>query len=180
MSLAEFLTLPEQKPALELFDGEVSAMVSPKQHHSRLQGRLVQWINVHAETSRLALAYPELRCTFAGSSVVPDVSVVRWERLLRDADGELSDEELLEPPDLAIEIRSPGQTISRLTFRCRWYTENGVALALLVDPQRREVRRYAGEDAEQVLGSGDVVELGPVLSGIGLAVDELFASLRPA
>lgn len=43
---------------------------------------------------------------------------------------------LEQPPDLVVEIASPRQSINGLVRRCIWYTENGVGIALLVDPDR--------------------------------------------
>ena len=37
LTLEEFLALPEEKPALEYADGEVTQKVSPKARHGRLQ-----------------------------------------------------------------------------------------------------------------------------------------------
>lgn len=42
-------------------------------------------------------------------------------------------------PDLIVEIASPGQSISALVRRCLWYVQEGVAVALLVDPDDRSV-----------------------------------------
>ena len=77
LTLEEFLRLPEEKPALELMHGVVGQKVSPKTRHSTLQAKSVELINRFAEPARLAFAFPELRTTFAGASVVPDVSVLR-------------------------------------------------------------------------------------------------------
>ena len=42
---------------------------------SRLQFRLSEWINDLAEPSQIEMASPELRCTFDGWSIVPDIAV---------------------------------------------------------------------------------------------------------
>src|SRR4051794_6788962 len=110
LSLEEFLTLPETKPALEYrCDGGVSQKVAPRPKHSRLQGILVTRFAMFAEPRRLAMALPELRATFGGASLVPDVAVFTWDRLPLDASGELGDE-CHTPPDVAIEIVSPGES----------------------------------------------------------------------
>ena len=77
ITLAEFLALREEEPALEFADGEVTQKVPPKGQHSRLQVTLVERFNQFAEPRRLALAFSELRATFAGASSVPDVAVYR-------------------------------------------------------------------------------------------------------
>jgi Uma2 family endonuclease len=177
LSLAEFLALPEEEPALEYEDGVVTQKVSPKNRHSRLQGRLVTHLNHCAEPRRIAVAFPELRVTFAGRSCVPDVAVIRWERLPLDERGDLTDD-FLEPPDVAIEILSPDQSVRSLRDRCRWYVEHGVSLALLVDPIDRSVGECRPGAGERWLLGTDVIDFGPVIPGCALTVNELFAAIR--
>ncbi len=64
IKLAEFLKLPETKPASEYIDGEIIQKPMPKTRHSRLQGKLIGTINEVVEERQIAYAFPELRCTF--------------------------------------------------------------------------------------------------------------------
>jgi hypothetical protein len=116
MTLEAFLRLPEKKPALEFEDGMVTRKVSPQGRHSRLQVKVTERINAFAEPRRLAVAFTELRTTYAGYSRVPDVSVYRWDRIPVDATGKMLDDFHL-PPDIAIEIISPGQRTNALLRR---------------------------------------------------------------
>lgn len=68
ITLEEFLKLPETKPANEYIEGEIVQKSMPKTRHSRLQGRLIRAINEVVEESKLAYAFPELRCTVGGRS----------------------------------------------------------------------------------------------------------------
>ena len=92
LTLEEFLKLPEKKPALEFEDGVVTQKVAPKGRHSALQFDLAERFNHFARPLRLARAFPELRTTFGGVSRVPDVAVYRWERIPRDAAGDVADD----------------------------------------------------------------------------------------
>jgi len=176
LSLAEFLKLSEEKPALEYEDGVVSQKVSPKGHHSTLQLTLASVINAWAKPEKRAYAFPELRATFAGRSYVPDVSVYRWDRIPRDPSGEVADDFLL-PPDLAIEIVSPGQGVTGLVRRCLWYVANGVTAALLVDPGDRSILLFRAEHAPLAFSGEDRLDLSDVLPGFALSAGELFAAL---
>jgi Uma2 family endonuclease len=177
MTLEEFVRLREHEPALEFEDGEVSQKVSPKARHGALQREFVFLIEQQARPRRLAQVFPETRATFARRSYVPDVSVYRWERIPRTATGEIAEDFFL-PPDIAVEIISPGQSITKLRERCRWYVANGVGIALLVVPRRRLVYRYHPHEGEQVLAGADRIDLGEVLPGVELTVEALFAALR--
>ena len=92
MTLDEFLKLPEKKPALEFEDGKVTQKASPKGRHSLLQFTLAAYLNGFAKPRKLAVAFPELRSTYAGQSLVPDVSVYPWDRIPRTEAGIVADD----------------------------------------------------------------------------------------
>jgi Uma2 family endonuclease len=176
LTLEEFLQLPEEKPALEYFDGVVSQKMSPKFRHSVLQSELLEQINRIGRRERTARAFPELRSTYAGESTVPDVSVYRWERIKRDEAGEVADD-VFDPPDIAIEITSPGQSVNALFRRCRWYASNGVEIALLVDPADRSVLAFLRDGTVHDWRGADRIDLTAVIPGFDLTVERLFDSL---
>jgi Uma2 family endonuclease len=177
MTLEEFLRLPEAEPALEYEDGVVTQKMSPKLHHSALQFQVAQIVNAQGIPRALVRAFPEVRTTFAGKSYVPDISVFTWERIPVDADGVLLNE-VFVPPDIAVEIASPGQGRRKLEARCRWYVEHGVRVALLVDPRRTTVAVFRPGAELAVFGAGEAIDLGDVIPGFALSVDELFGALR--
>ena len=177
LTLEEFLQLPEEEPALEYIDGMVTQKVSPKLKHGWLQGMLYQLINTFAVPRKLAAAFTEARATFSGSSPVPDVAVYRWERIPRDADREPSNDALL-PPDIAIEIRSPGQSLRSQIERSPWYVDRGVPIALLVNRPDRSVRLFRPGQPERMLRGSERIDLDDVLPGFELTPEALFDSLR--
>jgi len=177
MTLAEFLALPERKPALEYEDGVVTQKVSPKGRHSVLQLAAANQINEQTVPSRLARAFPELRATFSTLSRVPDVAVYRWDRIPRDEAGRVADD-FWEPPDIAVEIASPGQRRSRLIQRGRRLVDTGVKAAVLVEPSDESVPLIRpGEDAAR-FAAGDTIDLGDIIPGLRLDIAALFAALR--
>ena len=177
LTLEDFLRLPEAKPALEYVDGEVRQKMSPRLPHSALQLHLGTYFNRVGVPKKIARAFTELRCTFAGHSRVPDLSVFRWPRIPRDERGKLQTDECFVPPDIAVEIRSPGQTIAALTRDCEWYVANGVALALLVLTTRESVRLFLPGQPWRELKRDEAIDFGPVIPGARLTVRDLFAAL---
>ena len=176
LTLEEFLKLPERKPALEYADGVVTRKVTPKWKHSSLQAELVHRINTVARPLKSARAWPELRASFGGRSYVPDVVVYRAGRIPRDSAGEVPDDAQVAP-DIAIEIVSPRQSVTKLVRRCLWYVGNGVAAALLVDPADRSVIVFRPGGRTAALTGSDEVDLTDLVPGLRFRVQELFQSL---
>ncbi|NJL47212.1 MAG: Uma2 family endonuclease [Leptolyngbyaceae cyanobacterium SM2_5_2] len=112
LTLEEFFKLPyiEESPAWEYVDGIAVQKPMPKTRHSILQKRLLTEVDSHSEAYT---ALPELRCTFAGRSIVPDVAVIAWNRIQVNEVREPEDN-FVEAPDWSIEILSPDQKANRV------------------------------------------------------------------
>ncbi len=102
----------------------------------------------------------------------------RWDRLQYKANGEFA-EDVSEPPTIAVEIVSPSQSVTALVRRCIWYVENGVEIAVLVDPADRSVVLFRPGQNPSVLTGDDAIRLDGVLDDFPLTVRELFARLLP-
>lgn len=178
LTLEEFLALPDEKPALEYEDGVVTQKVSPKVKHARLQIKLGELVNVFAEPRKLALAFSEARTVWPGRSYVPDVVVYRWERVQADAEGLIQDGNFETPPDIAVEILSPGQSMTKAVQRCSWYVRNGAGLAVLVAPDDAAVMVFRPGAPPEVVQGEERIDLDEILPGFELTAGQLFGSLR--
>ena len=112
LTLETFIKQPETKPAREYVYGDILEKHIPKARHSRLQDKLIYYINEVAEKSQLAYAFPELRCTFGDRSTIPDIAVLYWQNIEVDENGEPKDN-ILIAPNWTIEILSPEQSSKR-------------------------------------------------------------------
>ncbi|QYO67834.1 Uma2 family endonuclease [Leptolyngbya sp. 7M] len=138
LSLEDFLKLPETKPASEYIEGRIYQKPMPQGKHSTLQGRFTGEVNHRGLLHRTVYAFPELRCTFAGRSIVPDISVFTWERIPRNESGEVENT-FRTYPDWVIEILSPDQRITRVINNILFCLNNGTSLGWLVDPEEKNV-----------------------------------------
>lgn len=109
LTLEEFLALSETKPSLEYIDGQIIQKPMPQGKHSTIQGELCPTINSVVKVQKMGWAFPELRCTFGGRSIVPDVAVFSWARLPIDENGNIANT-FAAAPDWIIEILSPEQS----------------------------------------------------------------------
>lgn len=174
MTLEEFLVLPEEKPALEYIDGVVRQKVAAKPVHGSLQAFLVGAIDQVARPRRLGIVLPETRFVARRWAPVPDIVFYRRERLrVRRAPPDFT-----EPPDLAIEILSPGQTLSEQMQKCLDYVARGTVIALLVHPEEEGVFAFRSEQPLRVLRGDDRINLDDVVPGFELTVRQLFEAVN--
>ncbi len=178
LSLAEFLKLPETKPASEFIDGRIYPKPMPQGKHSRLQTRFPEAINQILETSRVGCAFTELRCTFGGRSIVPDITVFEWSRIPISAAGDV---ENMFPiyPDWTIEILSPDQRPTRVINNILFCLNHGTQLGWLIDPEEKTVIIF--NPGQQPIALENESDILPVLSLLGdwpLTLGELFGWLR--
>jgi Uma2 family endonuclease len=179
MTLEEVLAIPEgvgNKRHLEYIDGRIEAKISPQTLHSLLTLRFLQYLNGWAEPARLGLSFPELRCTFAGRSIIPDVVFLLKARIAIDAKGRPLDE-ISRAPDIHIEIISPDRRVKKSRDKLAHSTSHGCALGWLIHPYRETIDVYRpGQPAERMSPDG-VLEGEPVLPGFRLPVAEVFGWL---
>ncbi|MEE3716832.1 Uma2 family endonuclease [Tumidithrix elongata RA019] len=179
LTIAEFLQLPETKPATEYINGQLVQKPMPQGKHSKLQGRIVTVINEVAEKAQTALALPELRCTFGDRSIVPDIAVFTWSRIPLDREGDIANT-FNAPPDWTIEILSPDQNQSKVTANILYCLKFGCQMGWLIDPNIKSVLVYpSGQQPEFLQESEDVLPVPNFLTPLQMTVGDLFSWLKP-
>jgi Uma2 family endonuclease len=177
LTLDEFLQLPETKPASEYIDGQIIQKPMPQGKHSIVQGELVPAINIVVKQKKIARAFPELRCTFGGRSIIPDIAVFVWNRIPYDENGEVSNTFAISP-DWTIEILSPDQSQTKVTKNILHYLNYGTQMGWLIDPSERTIFVYRPKQQIEVFDESDMLILVPSFaSDLQLTVGELFGWL---
>jgi Uma2 family endonuclease len=178
ITLEQFLQQPETEPASEYLDGEILQKPMPKGKHSILQSRLLKAINQLAEDSKIALALPELRCTFANRSIVPDVAVFAWDRIPVDASGEIANSVTI-CPDWVIEILSPEQNLIRVTHKVLHCLNHGCQVGWIIDPEERTLLVYPAQQQPNGFDQPDQPIPAPLLvPDLTLTVSQLFSWMQ--
>lgn len=177
ITLDEFLKLPETKPYSEYINGQIVQKPMPQGKHSKLQGKLVTKINEVTEARKVALAFPELRCTFGDRSIVPDVSVFAWERIPVDEDGDIANVFTIAP-DWTIEILSPDQNQTKVTGNILHCLNCGSQLGWLLDPDEKSVLVYPAKQQTRLLTQNDILPVPDLVADLRLTVADLFDWLK--
>ncbi|MGK7891930.1 MAG: Uma2 family endonuclease [Leptolyngbyaceae cyanobacterium] len=161
-----FLQQPdiEASPAWEFIHGQAQQKPMPTLFHSRLQQNLVNEIN---RQTTLYEAIQELRCIVPPLSPVPDIAVVKCDRLPAE-DGPFQG-----APDWLIEIRSPEQSTVALQSKILHCLSQGTQLAWLIDIQRQQIWVWEQQELPLIYSNTDSL---PTLGDItGLTVEGVMA-----
>ncbi|MGK7944567.1 MAG: Uma2 family endonuclease [Microcystaceae cyanobacterium] len=177
LTLDEFLRQPETKPASEYVDGKISQKHKPQGKHSRLQEELTFTINCQVKPTKIACAFPELRCTFGGRSTVPDISVFVWNRIPCDQNGEIANIFSLAP-DWTIEILSPAQSHTKVVKNIVHCLRYGSEIGWLLDPDEKTVLVYYPQQEVAIFDQPEILLPVPsFVESLNLTVDNLFSML---
>ncbi len=177
LTLDEFLERSETKPASEYVDGQIYQKPMPQGEHSILQTRLSKAINQVGESQQLALALTELRCTFGGRSIVPDISVFEWQRIPRKANGRIANKFEI-PPDWIIEILSPDQSPSRVIDKIIFCLKQGTKLGWFIEPEDESVMVFQPNQLPDVKYDTEKLHILELLGDWQLSVAEVFSWLK--
>ncbi len=169
MSLDEFLALPETEPYTELIDGVMCRKTAGKKRHNRTQCNLTILLATH-DATRGGSAWPELGFRFPrttrGNLRVPDVAYY-LPGSLPDDDEDYPD----RAPDLAAEVRSPGQSLASLRGKLAFLREQGTRCTLLVDPETGTVE--VNDGGARRIASGDEEVKLEALNGFSFRMTDL-------
>jgi Uma2 family endonuclease len=176
MTLAEFLALPETKPASEYIDGEIYQKPMPQGKHSIVQTDLAPAINQIGRPKKLAYAFTELRCTFAGRSIVPDIAVFEWARIPVDQNGEISNKVEIAP-DWIIEILSPDQSTTKVINKILFSIKHGTKLGWLIDPDDKSVMIFQPNQLPEIKYNTEILPVLTVLGSWEISAADIFSWL---
>ncbi|MBD2178022.1 Uma2 family endonuclease [Pseudanabaena sp. FACHB-1998] len=180
LSLEAFLALPETQPASEYANGFITPKAMPKGKHSRIQTRFARTIDQVTEEPKIALALTELRCTFAGRSIVADIAVIRWQNLPLDPDGEISNQ-FSHAPDWIIEILSPDQSPVLVIEKILFCLSQGSEIGWLLDPATKSVMIFQNGSTQIYFATAENPQPLTVLTGLEnlqITAQDIFAWLK--
>ena len=176
LTLEEFLRMPDidEVPYLEYIDGRVETKATPTSKHNLIEHRLVRSLSDFVEPNGLGMALHEIRHTFEGRSIVPDVTFWLAENLVINPDDTPSNL-VLVPPDIHVEILSPDQSVTKTHAKLLFSTSHGSQLGILIHPERKTIDVYRPERSPERLADDGAIDFAPVLPGLIVTVAEVFS-----
>jgi Uma2 family endonuclease len=174
ITLEEFLNLPpgEGDTTYELVDGQIIAKMSPKKFHSRLTRGLLYIIDPWCEGK--GEVFIELAITLTREKrdwvPIPDLLYISNERLPANWD---EDSACPVPPDLVIEIISPGQTFGQMTAKAKDYLNAGILRVWVVDSRARSITVFYPDAAPQTY-MGEKLFVDSLFPGLEFTAETVF------
>ena len=157
----------------ELVDGEIVTMPPPGSEHGDVAMALGARLRLHAESHKLGKVYAA-ETGFRLSIITvraADVAFVRADRVpagrvIGYLDGS---------PDLAVEVRSPSESLADVMDKLRDWLEYGAREAWLADPESASITVYAsGSHPIRVYHRHHTIECGEWLGGLRIPLVEVF------
>lgn len=176
MTADELLALPRGEFRYELVNGELKKMSPAGHNHGRVIIRLTAPLAQYVRESRLGEVYAAetgFKLTTGPDTVLaPDISFVSKQRVdeIGDAPGYWPG-----PPDLAVEVNSPGDTVREVESKVAEWLEFGTRMVWVVSPKLRNVTVYKSLTNAVILTEKNNLDGGEVVPGFQIAVAEIFA-----
>lgn len=162
----------------ELIDGAIIEMTKPGGRHGQLVIRLGRYLDIFVEENRLGYVttetayFPE---AYRYTLLTPDLAFIAHGR----APDPFPDKWIPSMPDLAVEVRSPSNSIGELRNKAQIYLRHGATLVWIISPAARNVEVWRVQDDGQfeheVLKLADALSGEGVLPGFQLSLSVLFA-----
>ena len=169
----DYLQLPEDK-RYEILDGELCVVPAPNIRHQTIGLKFKVALHRHVENSALGLIL-DAPCDIVLSQenvVQPDVIFVSSERLSIVGAANISG-----PPDLVIEILSPGTRTRDLEIKRKLYARFGVREYWIIDPDAETVEvlcwTEAGYRTEALVSRAGTLG-SPLFPDLNLNLKEIF------
>ncbi|MEH2349856.1 MAG: Uma2 family endonuclease [Nostoc sp.] len=178
LTLQEFLNLPldEGDITYELVDGQAIPKMSPKKFHSKLTRAILNLIEQCCEGK--GEVYPELAVALTRRgrdwAPIPDILYISNKRLPPDWDQEGV---CSVPPDLVIEIISPGQTFGQMAAKAKNYLDAKVLRVWVVDSKARSITVFYPDAAPQTY-MGDELLTDSLFEGLEFTVEQVFQKAK--
>ncbi|MEH1916950.1 Uma2 family endonuclease [Nostoc sp.] len=178
LTLQEFLNLPpgEGDITYELVDGQASPKMSPKKFHSKLTRALLNLIEQCCEGKGEVCPELAVALTRRGRDwmPIPDILYISNERLPPDWEQEGA---CSVPPDLVIEIISPGQTFGQMAAKAKDYLDAKVLRVWVLDSKARSITVFYPDAAPQTY-MGEELLTDSLFEGLQFTVEQVFQKAK--
>ena len=168
MTLEAFLASDVE--GYEYVEGELVPMAPPTMEHGEISTNVVWYLQSHVRENQLGRVYTaETTFRLGERAVKPDAAFVAAANLPEDRRQSSP-----QPPDLAVEVVSPSDTLYSVAEKTVDYLNAGTRLVWVIEPVTKTVTVYRSRTDIRTLKCGDTLTGEDVVEGFACQVEELF------
>ena len=168
MTLEEFME--SDLEGYEYIKGELIPMAPTSVEHGDINMNLSSLLHLHVRENQLGRTYmPDTGFQVGDRFLIPDIAFISTDRLPADRSKACP-----VPPDLAVEVVSPSDTLHRIQEKVFAYLEAGTQLVWVIEPRAKSVTVYRSETDITTLTRNDTLSGEEVVEGFTCSVAELF------
>ncbi|HEY2081908.1 MAG TPA: Uma2 family endonuclease [Verrucomicrobiae bacterium] len=162
----------------ELWDGKIIAMSPARPKHGAVIARLSYYLGAHIYESKLGEMFDGQTGFRLGIQYCfqPDISFVTSERmkliLPHGMEGMFH-----AAPDLAVEVLSPSDSITKSEKKMQLYLAHGARLGWMIDTKNKTVRVYRPGQPFELLRGHQILTGNSVLPGFRISLAKIFESI---
>lgn len=176
MTADELLRMPDDGFRYELIEGELRRMSPAGDERGRVGMELAIPLGYHVKKNNLGKLYLAetgfLIETNPDTVRAPDIGFVRMERIQETSKVKSY---RIGAPDLAVEVTSPSDTVSKVEEKVTEWLEAGASMVWIVSPKLKTVTVYRSLTNIITLTERDTLDGGDVVPGFQIPVAEIFA-----
>lgn len=176
MTLDDLYRLPDDELQYELVNGWLVSEPPPGVLHGRVAMRIGALLDTYVRERRAGVI---VTCDTGfvlsrspDTVRAPDVAFIRLERYRAIGDDAGA---MVGPPDLAVEVLSPGNRPQEVHAKVADYLAAGTALVWVIDPQVLQVRSYRSLFEPQIHAGPDLLTADDLLPGFSVPVEDVFS-----
>lgn len=171
----EFGQRPDPGHPEELVRGRIVAMPPPGSRHGQVCNRIGRIVGNHADDNDLG----HVLCNDSGVITERGPDTVRGADICFYSDqrvpkGPLPSGYLAVPPDVIFEVLSPEDRWRKVLAKVMEYLDAGVQAVLVVDPMRRQIHLFEGDEPTRILTDQDELTLPGQLGDFRVPVRRFF------
>ena len=174
MTAAELMQLPDDDLRHELINGELITMPPPRLPHGRTAARLMVTLGQFVLDHDLGEVYDVIgvQLTWNPDTVVgSDISFISKERMEQAGDVEGYWQ---GPPDLAVEVYSPGYRPGKVSERISRLFSAGTKQVWIVHVKHSTVTVYRSESDITTFSGSDYLEAQDLFPGFRVSLEKIF------
>jgi len=175
MTYADYCLLPNDGKQYQVIEGELFVSPAPRTTHQDIIVNILVLLQTHVKVHNLGKVYVAPTDVLLGPTTVvqPDILFIRRENM-----GIITELNIQGPPDLCIEVLSPGTESVDRERKMAVYARYGVQEYWIIHPMRQMVSIYVREGdvfVRRIEATGDDAITSDVVTGFQIIARSIFA-----